>query len=84
MTRSVYVGPEWPDGEPEPEAQSHFYCANDECPSAFGNGHGPVPNTRKYRVPGGYVCELCAEAHDSAVPAEDTTATPAVPTVFPS
>jgi hypothetical protein len=65
MTRSVYVGPEWPDGGPEPEAQSHFYCANAECPSAFGNGHGPVPNTRKYRVPGGYICELCAEVHDS-------------------
>lgn len=80
MTRSVYVGPEWPDGEPEPEAQSHFYCANDECPSAFGNGHGPVPNTRKYRVPGGYICELCAEAHDSEVAAEDTAATPAAPT----
>lgn len=67
MTRSVYVGPEWPDGGPEPEAESHFYCANDECPSSFGNGHGPVPNTRKYQVPGGYICELCAEAHDSEI-----------------
>ncbi|MFD7537449.1 hypothetical protein [Streptomyces sp. NPDC059819] len=76
MARSVYVGPEWPDGEPEPEAESHFYCANVECPSAFGTGHGPVPNTRKYRIPGGFICELCAEAHDSKVADEDTTATP--------
>ncbi|MFJ4739137.1 hypothetical protein [Streptomyces sp. NPDC088775] len=67
MTRSIYVGPEWPDGGPEPEATSHFYCANDECPSSFGNGHGPVPNTRKYQVPGGYICELCAEAHDTEI-----------------
>ncbi|MEV6309929.1 hypothetical protein AB0M10_15190 [Streptomyces sp. NPDC051840] len=64
MSHSVYVGPEWPDGAPEPEPQHHFYCANDECAYSFGNGHGPVPNTRKYQVPGGFICELCAEVHD--------------------
>lgn len=77
MTRSVYVGPAWPDGEPEPEAQSHFYCANDECPRAFGNGHAPFPNTRKYKVPGGFICEVCAEAHDCGSAAGDAAATPA-------
>ncbi|WP_327357751.1 hypothetical protein [Streptomyces sp. NBC_01304] len=83
MTCSVYVGPEWPDGGPEPEPQSHFYCTNGECPSAFGDGQGPVPNTRKYKVPGGFICELCAEVHDIEASAE-AAATPAVPTVFPS
>jgi len=25
-----------------------------------------LPNTRKYRVPGGYVCELCAESYNES------------------
>lgn len=57
---AVYVGPPWPDGTPEPEACCTFQCANDECP----NHTERVPCTRKYKVPGGYVCELCAEQHD--------------------
>lgn len=66
MTAAEYVGPPWPDGTPEPEPTSHFYCANDECAYSYGNGHGPVPNTRKYKVPGGFVCELCAETYGEA------------------
>lgn len=61
MTRSVYVGPAWPDGGPEPEACCHFRCANGDCPS-HDTDH---PCTRKYKVPGGFICELCAEAHDT-------------------
>ncbi|MFD7661295.1 hypothetical protein [Streptomyces sp. NPDC059788] len=61
MTRSVYVGPKWPDGGPEPEACCHFRCANEDCPSHYEDH----PCTRKYRVPGGFICELCAEAHDT-------------------
>jgi hypothetical protein len=62
---SKYVGPEW-IGNREPEATSHFYCAETGCPYSFEGGYGPVPNTRKYQVPGGYICELCAEAYDDA------------------
>ncbi|MFJ3270942.1 hypothetical protein [Streptomyces sp. NPDC086776] len=58
MTGNGYVGPAWPDGAPEPEACCHFRCANDECP----NHSTDTPCTRKYRVPGGYVCDRCAAA----------------------
>lgn len=56
---SEYVGPEWTNNE-EPKACCHFRCADDGCPSHYEDH----PCTRKYRVPGGYVCELCAEVYD--------------------
>lgn len=61
MSQSVYVGPEWTDSPTEPEACCTFRCANTECPSHEDD----TPCTRKYRVPGGFVCELCAESHDA-------------------
>ena len=63
---SVYVGPAWPDGTPEPGACCTFRCADSDCAAHYED----TPCTRKYRVPGGYVCELCAEAYDTTHPEE--------------
>lgn len=67
---SEYVGPEWVNGV-EPEACCHFFCANDDCPYSYAQGEREgVPCSRKYRVPGGYICELCAEAYDETYEGE--------------
>lgn len=80
MTRSVYVGPKWPAGGPEPEECCHFRCANDDCPSHYEDR----PCTRKYKVPGGFICELCAEAHDSEVADEGAAAIPTTNRAIPA
>jgi hypothetical protein len=63
MPKAVYVGPPWPDGTTEPEPDHYFRCANTDCPDSEA---ADVPCTRKYQVPGGYICELCAQAHDES------------------